>query len=164
VFQSFFSCVSSHWFFFFCKFIFSFEVDSISACHRFWLSVPEAFFRTRLSVCDFSLVFKYTHSLLKFSTRVPTLCSGSARGYTGAVLVTVAGLLGSFSAWGGAFIPSCGEKSSSQKFRVWGCTVSRLRHSSLSLCLFFSFSIEKSKRRKDIYFMVFRQVLELVFS
>jgi hypothetical protein len=105
VFQSFFLCVSSHWFFFFCKFIFSFEVDSISACQRFWLSVPEAFFRTRLYVCDFFLVFKYTRGLLKFSTRVPALCSGSARGYTRAVLVTVAGLLGSFSAWVGQSSP-----------------------------------------------------------
>jgi hypothetical protein len=87
--------------FLFCKFIFSVEVDSISACQRFWLSVPEAFFRTRLSMCDFLLVFKYTCGLLKFSMRVPVLCSGSTRGYTRAVLVTVAGLLGSFSAWVG---------------------------------------------------------------
>jgi hypothetical protein len=99
-------CVFLHiWFFFFANFFFSVEVESISACQRFWLSVPEAFFRTRLSVCDFFLVFKYTRGLLKFSTRVPALCSGSARGYTRAVLVTVAGLLGSFSAWVGQSSP-----------------------------------------------------------
>ena len=32
-------------------------------------------------------------------------CSGTARGYTRAVLVTVAGLLGSFSAWVGQSSP-----------------------------------------------------------
>jgi hypothetical protein len=52
---------------------------------------------------------------------------------------------------GGAVIPSCGEKSSSQKFRVWGCTVNRLGHFSLSLCLFFSFSIEKAKEEKHLF-------------
>jgi hypothetical protein len=99
-------------FLFFCKFIFSVEVDSISSCQRFWLSVPEAFFRTRLSVCDFFLVFKYTRGLLKFSTRVPALCSGSARGYTRAVLVTVAGLLDSFSAWVGQSSPPVVRRAS----------------------------------------------------
>jgi hypothetical protein len=91
--------------FLFCKFSFSVEVDSISACQRLWLSVPEAFFRTRLSVCDFILVFRHTCCLLRFSPRVPTLCSGTARGYTRVVLVTVAGLLGSFSAWVGQSSP-----------------------------------------------------------
>ena len=91
--------------FIFCKFAFSVEVDSISACQRLWLSVPESFFRTRLSVCDFILVFRHTHSMLRFSLRVPALCSGAARVYTRAVLVTVAGLLGSFSAWVGQSSP-----------------------------------------------------------
>ena len=62
------------------------------------MSVPEAFFRTRLSVCDFILVFRHTRGLLRFSPRVPVLCSGIARGYTRAALVTVVGLLGGFSA------------------------------------------------------------------
>ena len=91
--------------FLFCKFVFSVEVDSISACQRLWLSVPEAFFRTRMSVCDFILSFRYTHGLLRFSPRVPALCSGTARGYTRAVLVTVTGLLGSFSVWVGQSSP-----------------------------------------------------------
>jgi hypothetical protein len=56
-------------------------------------------------VCEFFLVFKHTRGLLRFSTRVPALCSGAARVYTRAVLVTVAGLLGSFSAWVGQSSP-----------------------------------------------------------
>jgi hypothetical protein len=56
-------------------------------------------------VCDFILVFKHTHGLLSFSTRVPARCSSAARVYMRAVLVTVAGLLGSFSAWVGQSSP-----------------------------------------------------------
>jgi hypothetical protein len=56
-------------------------------------------------VCDFFLAFKHTRGLLKLSTRVPAPCIGSARGYTRAVLVTVAGLLGGFSAWVGQSSP-----------------------------------------------------------
>jgi hypothetical protein len=91
--------------FLFCQFVFSVEVDSISACQRLWLSVPEAFFRTRLSVCDFILVFRHTRGLLRSSPRIPALCSGTTRGYMRAVLVTVAGLLGRFSAWVGQSSP-----------------------------------------------------------
>jgi hypothetical protein len=78
-------------------------------------------------------------------------CSSSASVYTRAVLVTVAGLLGRFSSLGGAVIPSCGKKSSSQEFRVWGCTVSRLGRFSLSLCLLFDFLIEKTKEKKYLF-------------
>jgi hypothetical protein len=56
-------------------------------------------------VCEFFLVFRHTRGLLRFSPRVPARCSGTARGYTRAVLVTVAGLLGSFSAWVGQSSP-----------------------------------------------------------
>jgi hypothetical protein len=98
-------CVFLHISFPFCKFSFYVEVDSISACQRLWLSVPEAFFRTRLSVCDCILVFRHTRGLLRFSPRIPALCSGTTRGYMRAVLVTVAGLLGIFSAWVGHSSP-----------------------------------------------------------
>jgi hypothetical protein len=56
-------------------------------------------------VCDFILVFKHTHGLLRFSTQVLARCSSAARVYTRAVLVTVTGLLGSFSAWVGQSSP-----------------------------------------------------------
>ena len=85
-------------FFLSCKFVFSVKVIA-------YQPVPEAFFRTRLSVCVFILVFRHTRGLLRLSPRVPARCSGSARGYTRSVLVTVAGLLGSFSAWVGQSSP-----------------------------------------------------------
>jgi hypothetical protein len=49
----------------------------------------------------FFSVFGHTRGLLRLSPRIPALCIGTARGYTRAVLVTVAGLLGSSSAWVG---------------------------------------------------------------
>jgi hypothetical protein len=62
------------------------------------LSIPEAFLRSRLSVFDFVLAFKHTRGLLELSTRISAVCLSLERGYPQAVLVTVAGLLGSFSA------------------------------------------------------------------
>jgi hypothetical protein len=56
-------------------------------------------------VCCFILAFIQTRGLFKASPRVPARCSSSARVCTRAVLVTVAGLIGSFSAWVGQSSP-----------------------------------------------------------
>jgi hypothetical protein len=56
-------------------------------------------------VYNFFSVVGHTRDLLRLSPRIPARYSGTARGYTRAVLVTVAGLLGSFSAWVGQSSP-----------------------------------------------------------
>jgi hypothetical protein len=53
----------------------------------------------------FCSVFRHIRGLIRLSPRIPTRCSGTARGYTRVVLVTVAGLLGDFSAWVGQSSP-----------------------------------------------------------
>jgi hypothetical protein len=56
-------------------------------------------------VCCFILAFIQTRGLFKSSPWVPAHCCSSTRVCTRAVLVTVAGLIGSFSAWVGQSSP-----------------------------------------------------------
>jgi hypothetical protein len=89
----------------FANFFFSVEVIASKPFKRPWLSIPEAFFRFGLPVYYFILAFIQTRGLIKLSPRVPARCSSSACVCTHAVLVTVAGLFGSFSAWVGQSSP-----------------------------------------------------------
>jgi hypothetical protein len=98
-------CFFTLFFFLFCKCIFSVKVIASQPVRDSGCQYQKPVFRTRLSVYNFFSVFGHTHGLLRLSLRIPTLCSGTTRGYTCVVLVTVAGLLGSFSAWVGQSSP-----------------------------------------------------------
>jgi hypothetical protein len=109
-------------------------------------------------VCDFFLPFKHTRGLLKLSTRVPAPCIGSARGYTRAVLVTVAGLLGGFSAWVGQSSPPVvkrtplrGLESGTAQSAGWGIPPLACACDLIFFFFFFFFLHRKNKSEKYLF-------------
>jgi hypothetical protein len=91
--------------FLFCKFSFSVEVIAPKPFRDPGCQYQRPFFMSRLPVCCFFSVFIQNRGLFRLSPRVPARCFGSARICTRAVLVIVAGLIGSFSAWVGKSSP-----------------------------------------------------------
>jgi hypothetical protein len=91
--------------FLFCKFPFSVEVIAPKPFRDPGCQYQRPFFRSGLPVCCFFSVFIQTHGLFRLCPRVPTRCFGSARVCMRTVLVTITGLIGSFSAWVGQSSP-----------------------------------------------------------
>jgi hypothetical protein len=102
-------------------------------------------------VCVFILVFGHTRGLLRFSPRVPARCSGTARGYTRAVLVTVAGLLGSFSAWVGHSSPPVVRRAPLGSLESGAAQSEGYGISPLACTCYLIFLIEKTKEKKYLF-------------